>query len=191
MKKCVRTLDNWCRDAVMPQPATLVGSRYWHPDVFYGWLDAKLKGRAWDVELLAQAAPGAIAPFEPVTREAAAKILKKTVRALEDWYGEGAMPKPAVIGGTCYWHPAIFFSWLDAKLKGRAWTSTSSRPEDAGTEARAAQDPQERAGDGQVEPSEATPGRMPKRSRKSHGATSSARGRARDLAVLAALNSPS
>lgn len=191
MKKCVRTLDNWCRDGEMPRPATLGGSRYWHPDVFYGWLDAKLKEQDWDGELLAQAAPGAITPFQPVTREAAAKILKKTVRALEDWYGKDVMPRPAVIGGTCYWHPAIFFSWLDAKLKGRAWPSTSSRPEDAETKAREAQDPKERAGDGHVEPSEATQGRRPKRSKKSDGATSSVRGRARDLAVLAALNSPS
>lgn len=190
MKKCVRTLENWCRDAVMPEPATLGGSRYWHPDVFYGWLDAKLKGQDWDVERLAQAAPGAIAPFEPVTRADAAKVLKKTVRTVEDWYGEGVMPEPVVIGGTCYWHPEIFFGWLDARLKGRAWPSASSHPADTQTEARSAHEAMDAAG-GQAVPINATQTEKPKRSRKSDGATSSARGRAKDLAVLAALNSPS
>lgn len=191
MKKCVRTLDNWCRDAVMPEPATLGGSRYWHPDVFYGWLDAKLKRQDWDRELLAQAANGAIAPFYPVTREDAAKVLKKTVRTVEDWYGEGVMPEPVVIGGTCYWHPEIFFGWLGAKLKGQPWPSASSRPADIKTGAGAAQEAKDAAGGGKAEPSEATQVGRTRRSKKSDGATSSARGRARDLAVLAALNSPS
>lgn len=190
MKKCVRTLDNWCRDGVMPHAATLGGSRYWHPDVFYGWLDAKLKGQHWGIELLVNAEPGAITPFKPVTREDAAKILKKTVRTLEDWYTEGVMPKPAVIGGTCYWHPEIFFGWMGARLKGRPWPSASSHPADTQTEARSAHEAMDAAG-GQAVSINATQTEKPKRSRKSGGATSSARGRAKDLAVLATLNSPS
>lgn len=189
MKKCARTLDNWCRDGEMPRPATLGGSRYWHPDVFYGWLDAKLKGQDWDGELLAQAAPGAIAPFKPVTREDAAEVLKKTVRTVEDWYGEGVMPKPAMIGGTCYWHPAIFFSWLDAKLKGQAWPPVPSASNEALPESPAAgKVPKEAAviaaeiaGQAVVRP------RAPRNG--NNKGTASARGRAREAALLKSLNS--
>lgn len=42
----------------MPQPATLGGSRFWHPDLFYGWLDAKLKGQAGTVSLPRGRCPG-------------------------------------------------------------------------------------------------------------------------------------
>lgn len=130
MKKCQRTLDNWCADGVMPQPAILGGSRYWHPDIFYGWLDTTLHGQVWDSELADQAVPGAYRPFEPLTREDVAAMLEKSIRTLENWYGGGLMPSPVLIGGTYYWHPDIVNDWFDARLKGR---SCSPDPDVAST----------------------------------------------------------
>lgn len=43
MKCDVKTILNWRHDRVIPQPVNIGGRRYWHPEVFFGWLDAKLK----------------------------------------------------------------------------------------------------------------------------------------------------
>lgn len=187
MKKCVRTLDNWCHDGVMPQPATLGGSRYWHPDLFYRWLDAKLKGQDWDGDLPDQAAPGAINPFEPLTREDAAKILKKTVRVLEDWYATGVMPKPAVIGGTRYWHPAIFFGWLNARLKGLAWTPAGAVSENGAPEPGLPDD-EVKCANSKDTANSRTVDVDSKRRGKGDRASVSGRARARDAARLNAMN---
>ena len=56
----------------------------------------------------------------PIPIEEAAKILGKSVRTLENWFGERKlMPEPVKIGGSRYWHPAVFYQWLDSRLKGQ------------------------------------------------------------------------
>lgn len=54
--------------------------------------------------------------FRPVTKEAAAEILSVSVRTIENWITSGTMPAPASIAGRRYWHPKVFFAWLDHAL---------------------------------------------------------------------------
>ena len=44
----LRTIDYWLKRGIIPTPMTIPGSRkvYWHPDVFYGWLNQRLLGSA-------------------------------------------------------------------------------------------------------------------------------------------------
>ena len=187
MKKCVRTLENWCRDGDMPQPAMLGSSRYWHPDVFYGWLDAVLKGLSWEPRLPSEVRPDTVVAFQPLTSEDAARILQKTKRTLENWCDDGIMPRPVLIGGTRYWHPAIFNDWLDTRLKGQAWQPLAPAADDASSQAAApGQAPEVTATAAAAVASK--PSERPRR-RKPEGATAAARGRARNAALLKAMNS--
>jgi hypothetical protein len=111
--------------------------------------------------------------------------LKKSVRTLEDWYGRSVMPQPAVVGGTCYWHPEIFFGWLDARLKGRAWPpaagSNGATPEQEVSSAEKGASPEAPRGT-------STSPAGSKRGKKADGMTASARARAKDAARLQAMN---
>lgn len=184
MKKSVRTLENWCDDTTMPRPASIGGSRYWHPDVFYGWLDAKLRGETWNGEPALGAAAKTVTPFQPLTREDAVEIMGKSVRTLENWYDVGVMPSPVAIGPgrALYWHPEIFYEWLDVSLKGRVWSPDAPNPSQASSESPA-------AGVVAAAPSvSATAKGASQRLSKREGATASARSRAKDSALLKAIN---
>lgn len=39
----VRTLDNWQKCERMPKAVDIGGRVYWHSEVFYGWLDQKMR----------------------------------------------------------------------------------------------------------------------------------------------------
>lgn len=41
---CTKSIDNYARDGLLPQPARFAGRDLWHPDDFYGFLSAKLRG---------------------------------------------------------------------------------------------------------------------------------------------------
>lgn len=129
-----------------------------------------------------------MSPFEPLTREEAADILQKSLRTLEGWYEVGVMPEPAVGGGARYWHPEIFFGWLDARLKGRAWPSAaaleSTQPEPALSAHRAGSATLPKAVAASSAPAVA------KRAKTAERTTALARGRARDAALLKEMNSP-
>jgi hypothetical protein len=40
---CTKTIDNYIRDGLLPQPGRLAGRDLWHPDDFYSFLSAKLR----------------------------------------------------------------------------------------------------------------------------------------------------
>lgn len=40
---CTKSIDNYIRDGLLPQPARFAGRDLWHPDDFYGFLSAKLR----------------------------------------------------------------------------------------------------------------------------------------------------
>lgn len=191
MKKTVRTLDNWCDETVMPRPVSIGGSRYWHPDVFYGWLDAKLRGEPWAGEPALYAAAKTVTPFQPLTREDAVGIMGKSVRTLENWYGVGEMPEPVAIGRELYWHPEIFYGWLDARLKGLSWPALGTAPMEAPAGSGAVADAQQHTtGPHQHDPGEVLRRPRPKGPNKFDGRTLSARARARNSALLDVLNTP-
>ncbi len=56
-------------------------------------------------------------PFTPLSRQQVSEILGVHVRTLDNWQKAGRMPKSASVEGRVYWHPAVFYSWLDRKLR--------------------------------------------------------------------------
>lgn len=58
-------------------------------------------------------------PFKPITREEAAEVLSVSLSTLDNMIGTGALPAPVSIHGSRrkYWHPAIFYGWLDKELR--------------------------------------------------------------------------
>jgi hypothetical protein len=76
------TIDNWISSGVLP-PTTTIGKRleYWHPDTFYGCLDALLRGNkatitpSEDAALIAQVE----LPRNPVAKKASSKPIGSAV----------------------------------------------------------------------------------------------------------------
>jgi excisionase family DNA binding protein len=56
-------------------------------------------------------------PFVPLTKEDVAEALGITPRTIENWVDQGHMPAPACIGNRLYWHPELFYGWLDQRLR--------------------------------------------------------------------------
>lgn len=72
-------------------------------------------------------------PFAPLTKEAVADVLCCTTRTIENMVNSGELPAPARIAGRVFWHPDVFYSWLDRTLRGDGlgdglpeWPSTTS-----------------------------------------------------------------
>lgn len=57
-------------------------------------------------------------PFKPITREEAAEILSVSLTTLDELVKAGALPAPRALGGQrrLYWHPAVFYSYLERAL---------------------------------------------------------------------------
>lgn len=72
-----------------------------------------------------------VAPFTPVSKEDAASLLRVTERCIEQWVERGEMPRWRKIGHRSYWHPDVFYGWLEARLKsdeGELAEVASARP---------------------------------------------------------------
>lgn len=55
-------------------------------------------------------------PFKPLTQPDAAEILGISIRTVQNWIDEGILKAPRKIGGRVYWHPAVFYGWLEQQL---------------------------------------------------------------------------
>lgn len=66
---------------------------------------------------LEHAAPGYVPPFQLLSRRQVAGILDVSVRTLDNWQKCERMPKAVDIGGRVYWHSAVFYAWLDQKMR--------------------------------------------------------------------------
>lgn len=62
-------------------------------------------------------APAQVAPFKPLTKEDVASLLGVTPRCIEQWVEQGLLPRWRKLGTRCFWHPHVFFSWLDTYLQ--------------------------------------------------------------------------
>ncbi len=69
-----------------------------------------------------------VAAFTPLTKTDIATILQVTPRTIENFVNQGILPPPRAIGGRVFWHPDIFYTWLDSTL--RDTTSHQSTPDD-------------------------------------------------------------
>ncbi|MCO5119736.1 MAG: helix-turn-helix domain-containing protein [Burkholderiaceae bacterium] len=56
------------------------------------------------------------AAFEPLTKEDVADVLGVSVRTIENWVNDGTLPAPKRLGNRVYWHPGVFFGWLEHRL---------------------------------------------------------------------------
>jgi excisionase family DNA binding protein len=72
-------------------------------------------------------------PFKPITREDAAAILSVSLSTLDNMIAAGAMPAPRTIGGSRrkYWHPTLFYAWLDQQLRAEPTAEASPPPQAA------------------------------------------------------------
>lgn len=58
------------------------------------------------------------APFVPMTKEDVAAVLMCTTRTVENLIKSGGIPTPTLLAGRVFWHPDVFYSWLDSSLRG-------------------------------------------------------------------------
>ena len=72
-------------------------------------------------------------PFKPITREEAAEILSVSLSTLDNMIAAGAMPAPRTIGSSRrkYWHPTLFYAWLDQQLRAEPTAEASTPPQAA------------------------------------------------------------
>ena len=90
-----------------------------------------------------QPAQAHVAPFTPLTKEDVASLLKLTPRCVELWVEKGRLPRWRKIGNRCFWHPDVFYAWLDAHLK-----SEESPPDEESIESPALVPTKKGRGDG-------------------------------------------
>ena len=69
-------------------------------------------------------------PFKPITREEAATILSVSLSTLDNMITSGVMPEPRTIGGSRrkYWHPDVFYPWLDQQLRSEPLAPSAQTP---------------------------------------------------------------
>jgi excisionase family DNA binding protein len=58
------------------------------------------------------------AAFKPLTKDDIADVLGVSGRTIENWVNDGTLPAPKRLGNRVYWHPGIFFGWLEQRLVG-------------------------------------------------------------------------
>lgn len=57
-------------------------------------------------------------PFVPMSKEDVAAVLMCTPRTVENLVKSGGIPMPTLLAGRVFWHPDVFYSWLDSSLRG-------------------------------------------------------------------------
>lgn len=60
--------------------------------------------------------------FKPMTKDDVAEVLGLSLRTVENWVNEGTLPPPKKLGNRVYWHPHVFYSWLERSLAADAAT---------------------------------------------------------------------
>lgn len=58
--------------------------------------------------------------FKPLTKGDLADLLGVSIRTIENWVNDDTLPAPSKLGNRVYWHPSIFYAWLDRRLSGDA-----------------------------------------------------------------------
>ena len=57
--------------------------------------------------------------FKPLKKADIATTLGVTPRTVENWVSAGLIPAPTDLGGRVFWHPEMFYTWLDEYLRGK------------------------------------------------------------------------
>ncbi|QDL36608.1 helix-turn-helix transcriptional regulator [Rhodoferax sediminis] len=66
------------------------------------------------------------APFKLLTRQDVAAIFSVSVRTIENWRAEGAIPPSVQIGGRVYWHPDTFIKAVNELCPPVTWETAHS-----------------------------------------------------------------
>ena len=69
--------------------------------------------------------------YRPITKEDAAQILSVSKRTIDNWLADGTIVEPKAIGRRLYWHPDIFYAWLNERLGVSSGQSPSVSPPQA------------------------------------------------------------
>jgi excisionase family DNA binding protein len=54
--------------------------------------------------------------FKPLTKDDVADVLGVSLRTIENWVNERTLPAPKKLGNRVYWHPGVFYTWLEHQL---------------------------------------------------------------------------
>jgi excisionase family DNA binding protein len=54
--------------------------------------------------------------FKPLTKDDIADVLGVSSRTIENWVNDRTLPAPRKLGNRVYWHPNIFYAWLEHRL---------------------------------------------------------------------------
>jgi predicted DNA-binding transcriptional regulator AlpA len=54
--------------------------------------------------------------FKPLTKDDVADVLGVSLRTIENWVSDEILPAPKKLGNRVYWHPNIFYTWLEHRL---------------------------------------------------------------------------
>jgi predicted DNA-binding transcriptional regulator AlpA len=72
--------------------------------------------------------PMSVSPFVPMTRQDVAAVLGVSLRTVDNLVSSATMPAPARLGGRVFWHPDIFYAWLDLMLRKTPDSVGDDRP---------------------------------------------------------------
>lgn len=53
----------------------------------------------------------------PMPKEEVADLFGVTPRTIENWIEHEGLPAPVQIGNRVFWHPDVFYEWLDQRLR--------------------------------------------------------------------------
>lgn len=54
--------------------------------------------------------------FKPLTKDDIADVLGVSIRTIENWVSDETLPAPKKLGNRVYWHPNVFYTWLEHRL---------------------------------------------------------------------------
>jgi excisionase family DNA binding protein len=54
--------------------------------------------------------------FKPLTKDDLADVLGVSLRTIENWVNDRTLPAPKKLGNRVYWHPNVFYAWLEHRL---------------------------------------------------------------------------
>lgn len=57
--------------------------------------------------------------FKPLTKDDLADVLGVSLRTIENWVNDRTLPAPKKLGNRVYWHPNIFYAWLEHRLTAK------------------------------------------------------------------------
>jgi hypothetical protein len=62
---------------------------------------------------------GVVQPFRPMTKADVAEVLGVCTKTVEAWERARIIPPGQRLGAFVFWHPHVFYAWLDKRLKGQ------------------------------------------------------------------------